>query len=139
MSVESKGRREAHMKGRRGFFQDAAIFGAGLLGMSKSLQARDEKPMRTRLRESSHGHSQATGTPLPMITPDAADLPHETEGNVKVFHLVAEPVRRKIAPFKTIDAWGYNKSCPGPTIQVQQGDRVRVVFANLLPTYASLP
>jgi len=40
---------------------------------------------------------------------------------VKVFHVVAEPVKRKIAPFKTIDAWGYNGSCPGPTIQVQQG------------------
>jgi FtsP/CotA-like multicopper oxidase with cupredoxin domain len=52
---------------------------------------------------------------------------------VKVFHLIAEPVRQKIAPFKTIDAWGYNGSIPGPTIQVQQGDRVRVVFENRLP------
>jgi FtsP/CotA-like multicopper oxidase with cupredoxin domain len=57
---------------------------------------------------------------------------------IKVFHLVAEPVKRKIAPFKTIDAWGYNGSCPGPTIQVQQGDRVRVVFENRLPESTSL-
>ena len=45
-----------------------------------------------------------------MMTPDLADLPYEMDGGVKVFHLVSEPVKRKIAPFKTIDAWGYNGS-----------------------------
>jgi len=75
---------------------------------------------------------------LPMVTPDVADLPFEMDGAVKVFRLVAEPVKRKIAPFKTIDAWGYNGSCPGPTIQVRQGDRVRVVFENQLPESTSL-
>ncbi len=74
----------------------------------------------------------------PMMTPDIADLPHEMDGGVKVFRIVAEPVKRKIAPFKTIDVWGYNGSCPGPTIQVQQGDRVRVVFENKLPESTSL-
>ena len=74
----------------------------------------------------------------PMVTPDLSDLPHEMDGGVKVFKLVAEPVKRKIAPFKTIDAWGYNGSCPGPTIQVQQGDRVRVVFENKLPESTSI-
>jgi FtsP/CotA-like multicopper oxidase with cupredoxin domain len=123
---------------RRRFFQDAAIFGAGLLGMSKSLEAQAEKPMRMRPHEANHGRSAAPSAPLPMVTPDVADLPHEMDGNAKVFHLVAEPAKRKIAPFKTIDAWGYNGSCPGPTIQVQQGDRVRVVFENRLPESTSL-
>jgi len=118
---------------RRRFFQDAAIFGAGLLGMSKSLEAQAEKPMRMRPHEVNHGHSSAPGDPVSMATPDVADIQHEMDGNVKVFHLIAEPVKRKIAPFKTIDAWGYNGSCPGPTIQVRQGDRVRVVFENRLP------
>jgi FtsP/CotA-like multicopper oxidase with cupredoxin domain len=107
---------------RRRFFQDAAMLGAGLFGLSKSLQAQEEKP-----------HAQPMGAFLPMTTPDVADLPHVLDGGVKVFHLIAEPVRQKIAPFKTIDAWGYNGSIPGPTIQVQQGDRVRVVFENRLP------
>jgi len=62
-----------------------------------------------------------------MVTPDVSDLPHEMDGGVKVFKLAAEPVKKKIVPFKTIDAWGYNGSCPGPTIQVQQGERVRVI------------
>ena len=47
---------------------------------------------------------------------------------MKVFRLRAEPLKQKIAPFKTIDVWGYNGSCPGPTIQVTQGDRVRVIL-----------
>ena len=118
---------------RRRFFQDAAMMGAGLFGLSKSLQAQEEKPKAMPPREASHGHAQPAGTFLPMATPDVPDLPHVLDGGVKVFHLIAEPVRQKIAPFKTIDAWGYNGSIPGPTIQVQQGDRVRVVFENRLP------
>jgi FtsP/CotA-like multicopper oxidase with cupredoxin domain len=68
-----------------------------------------------------------------MLTPDVPDLPHELDGATKVFRLTAEPLQRKIAPFKTIDTWGYNGSCPGPTIQIQQGDRVRIIFENKLP------
>src|SRR5438445_3401883 len=130
---------EAKMSGtRRRFFQDAAMIGAGLFGLSKSLQAQDEKSMSMRPREANHSHTPPRGAFLPMMTPDVADLAHEMDGDVKVFHLIGEPVKRKISPFKTIDAWGYNGSCPGPTIQVQQGDRVRVVFENRLPESTSL-
>src|SRR5438034_6647283 len=62
---------------RRRFFQDAAIFGAGLLGMSKSLEAQAEKPMRMDPREANHSHPPATGAPMPMMTPDVADLRSE--------------------------------------------------------------
>ena len=122
---------------RRRFFQDAAIFGAGLLGMSESLQAQNEKAIPMRPREAHREHTLPSAF-LPMTTPDVADLPHKMDGAVKVFRLDAEPVKKKIAPFKTIDAWGYNGSCPGPTIQVQQGDRVRVIFENRLPESTSL-
>src|SRR5260370_40458749 len=94
---------------RRRFFQDAAVFGADILGQSKSRHAQDEKSMAMRPRETPRGKG-AAGTLLPMTTPDLADLPHEMDGGVKVFHLAAEPVKKKIAPFKTIDAWGYNGS-----------------------------
>jgi len=123
---------------RRRFFQDAAIFGAGFFGLSKSLPAQEEKPTPQHHRESQYRRTPAMGALLPMMTPDVADLPHELDGGVKVFHLAAEPVKRKIAPFKTIDTWGYNGSCPGPTIQVLQGDRVRVVFENRLPESTTL-
>jgi hypothetical protein len=32
-----------------------------------------------------------------------------------------------------MNAWGYNGSVPGPMIEVNEGDRVRVVFTNKLP------
>ena len=39
---------------------------------------------------------------------------------------------------KTLDLWGFNGSAPGPTIQVNQGDRVRVLFENHLPEPTSM-
>ena len=65
-------------------------------------------------------------------------MPYTMDGDTKVFHLVAEVVRQKISPLKTIDAWGFNGSAPGPTIQVNQGDRVRVIFDNHLPEPTSM-
>jgi len=70
---------------------------------------------------------------LPVATPDVPDLPFEMDNGVKVFHLIAEPVKRQIVPFKMMEVWGYNGTCPGPTIQANQGDRVRIIFDNRLP------
>jgi manganese oxidase len=124
---------------RRNFFQDAMLFGAGLFGLSSRLNATTSPDSRD---ETKHGHPTAA-TPtareaVPMITPDVADLPFEMDGEVKVFRLKAAPTKQKIAPFKTIDVWGYNGSCPGPTIQVTQGDRVRIIFENGLPESTSM-
>jgi hypothetical protein len=52
---------------------------------------------------------------------------------VKEFHLIAEPVKQELIPGKVVDLWGYNGSAPGPTIQVNQGDRVRIIVDNHLP------
>jgi manganese oxidase len=125
---------------RRKFFQDAAIFGAGLFGLSSRLRAEQTlgaSRARSHSRSAIPPNPPAAASP-PMVTPDIPDLLHEMDGAVKVFRLTAEPVQRKIAPFKTIDVWGYNGSCPGPTIQIQQGDRVRVIFENKLPESTSI-
>jgi FtsP/CotA-like multicopper oxidase with cupredoxin domain len=128
---------------RRKFFQDAAVLGAGLFGMSSQLPAEQTSTASRQRSTPKHppgnpaNNSPVAASP-PMLTPDVPDLPYELDAGVRVFHLVAEPVHRKIAPFKAIDAWGYNGSTPGPTIQIQQGDRVRVVFENKLPESTSL-
>ena len=124
---------------RRKFFQDAAVLGVGLFGMSSRLPAENAVEQAAGAkRRTQANRSEASSPPVPMLTPDVPDLPHELDGGVKVFHLVAEPVRRKIAPFKTIDTWGYNGSTPGPTIQIQQGDRVRIILENRLPESTSI-
>ena len=70
---------------------------------------------------------------VPVLTVDVADLPFTMDNGVKVFHLVAEPVKQLIIPGRTFDLWGFNGSAPGPTIQANEGDRVRIVFDNHLP------
>jgi FtsP/CotA-like multicopper oxidase with cupredoxin domain len=119
---------------RRNFFQDALVLSAGLFGLKADAATRSQdKPKRPTAAPISREHP-----PIPMFAPDLADLPCKLDGTTKVFRLTAEPVQLKIAPFKTIDAWGYNGSCPGPTIQITQGDHVRVVFENNLPESTSL-
>jgi FtsP/CotA-like multicopper oxidase with cupredoxin domain len=74
----------------------------------------------------------------PVVTTDVGDLPFEMDGDTKVFRLTAHVFKRQIAPNKTIDVWGFNGSAPGPTIQVTQGDKVRIIFKNELPEPSSL-
>ena len=76
--------------------------------------------------------------PAPVVTTDVGDLSYSVDGGAKVFHLVAEVLRQKIHPDKTIDVWGFNGSAPGPTIQVNQGDHVRIIFDNHLPEPSSI-
>jgi manganese oxidase len=52
---------------------------------------------------------------------------------VKVFHLVAEPVRHEFAPGLVANCWGYNGRVHGPTIEAVEGDRVRIYMTNRLP------
>ena len=113
---------------RRSFFQNAAAL-AALFGLPSHLSAEKTAPRKTTEPPRPH---------VPVLTPDVPDLPFTLDSATKVFHLRAEPVKRKIAPFKTIDAWGYNGSCPGPTIQVTQGDRIRIHVENALPESTSM-
>ncbi len=124
---------------RRQFLQGATILGTALgAGSTAAGQHQHQQPHAplTRQRPPA-GNAPAAARPQsiahPVLTPDLAELPFHIENGVKVFHLTAEPVKRQLVPFKTMDVWGYNGSCPGPAIQVNQGDRVRIVFENRLP------
>lgn len=70
---------------------------------------------------------------VPIETPNGTTLPYTVRDGVKVFHLIAEPVRRELAPGLIVDAWGYNGQTPGPTIEALEGDRVRIYVTNHLP------
>ncbi len=74
----------------------------------------------------------------PVITPNGTSLPWRMEGGVKVFHLIAERVRREFTPGFVVDAWGYNGITPGPTIEAFEGDRVRLLVENRLPEPTSI-
>lgn len=75
---------------------------------------------------------------VPVETPNGVTMPWKTDGGVKVFHLVAEPVQREFAPGMIVNCWGYNGIAPGPTIEAVQGDRVRMLVTNKLPEATSV-
>ena len=66
-------------------------------------------------------------------TPDLPTLGWQMSGRVKEFHLTAAPVRTEFMTGRPVDAWGFNGSMPGPTIEITQGDRVRIFVKNGLP------
>jgi len=66
-------------------------------------------------------------------TPDVAKLPWTLDNGVKVFHLTAEVVKTTLLPGREMYGWGYNGSVPGPTIEINEGDRVRIILHNKLP------
>ena len=123
------------MSSRRGFLQNL-LAGAGIFASTKVLSAQEiqmsgDKPGMNLNGKNGPVHNH--GTPVLVQTPDAPDLPFRMDGNVKEFHLIAEPVKQEIVPGRVVDLWGYNGSAPGPTIQITQGDRVRIIVDNHLP------
>ena len=73
-----------------------------------------------------------------VITPNGSTLPWSMKDGVKAFHLIAEPVEREFAPGMTVKCWGYNGQTPGPTIEVMEGDRIRVFVTNKLPEHTTI-
>jgi FtsP/CotA-like multicopper oxidase with cupredoxin domain len=83
--------------------------------------------------------SHASNLPYtPVVTPNGATLPWKMVNGVKEFHLVAEPVKRELAPGMVINCWGYNGMSPGPTIEAVEGDHVRFLVTNRLPENTSV-
>ena len=116
------------MSNRRTFLQSVMGAGAALLASRRGVA----EPVRGAV------HAGVPKAAVPVVTTDIGDLPFTIVGGVKVFHLVAQVIRQRISPDKEIDVWGFNGSAPGPTIQVTQGDRVRVIFDNHLPEPSSI-
>ena len=70
--------------------------------------------------------------PRAVRTLNGWTLPPRIEGDVKEFHLVAEEIEHEFAPGSRAKCWGYNGTTPGPTIEVVEGDRVRILVTNRL-------
>jgi manganese oxidase len=73
----------------------------------------------------------------PAETEGIGNQPLEPEeildDGTKVFRLRAEIFDWEIEPDNIVEAWGYNGQVPGPLIQVDVGDQVRVHVENDLP------
>ncbi len=107
--------------------------------------------------------SKLTGKQMGSVeTLGGNPLGYTMDGNVKVFHLTAQPIEQWMVDGKQADwvdlvpkknkqyqhwmkplkqkikCWGYNGTTPGPTIEATEGDRVRIVVKNELPEPTSV-
>src|SRR6516225_5139866 len=132
-----------YMSSRRSFIQSALSLGAGLVASAKAFARAQPQHHQMQMGERPHapaqkGRGSRAERSLPVETQDVLQLPWKMVDGAKEFHLVAEPVKRRLIPGRDMEVWGYNGSCPGPTIQVNQGDRVRIVFENRLPESSTI-
>ena len=74
---------------------------------------------------------------LPVTTLNGWSLPWRMNNNVKEFHLVVDPVKREMAPSMVANLWDYNGQSLGPTIEVVEGDCIRIFVTNRLPEVTS--
>ncbi len=129
------------MFNRRDFFRGAGAATAAIAAASVSkvaLAALPEPVLQTR-PDTMPPLVPDTGRPYrPVVTLNGWTLPWRMNGGVKEFHLVAEPVVREMAPGFKAHLWGYNGQSPGPTIEVVEGDRVRIFVTNRLPEHTSI-
>mmetsp|Transcript_3946 Transcript_3946/g.6463 ORF Transcript_3946/g.6463 Transcript_3946/m.6463 type:complete len:467 (-) Transcript_3946:138-1538(-) len=112
---------------------------ASLAAVSKAALAGLPEPVIQTSPDTQPPLQPPTGRPYnPVVTLNGWTLPWRMNNGVKEFHLVAEPVVREMAPGFKAHLWGYNGQSPGPTIEVVEGDRVRVFVTNKLPERTSI-
>src|SRR3989475_4153968 len=126
------------MKNRRDFLKNSLGVGAGFAAAPRLFAAPQANAAGMDMKHMDHATVRSSSGIVFVETPDVSQLPWRMDGNLKEFHLIAEPVKQEIFPGRVVDLWGYNGSAPGPTIQVNQGDRVRIVVDNHLPEATSM-
>ena len=74
-----------------------------------------------------------------VLTDALSPLKQELDGDVKVFRLTIDEMDWRIDELMPpVKALGYNAQWPGPTIRVNQGDKVRAIFTNNLKETTSV-
>ena len=129
------------MVSRRTFFRSAGAATAAVAAasVSKVAMAALPEPVTQDRPDTMPPLVPTTGRPYnPVVTLNGWTLPWRMNQGVKEFHLVAEPVVREMAPGFKAHLWGYNGQSPGPTIEVVEGDRVRVFVTNKLPEHTTV-
>lgn len=126
------------MNTRRKFLTGAAVTMAAA-GVSRHALARLPEPVIQNSPNTMKPLMPNNGLDYnPVVTLNGWTLPWRMNNGVKEFHLVAEPVVREMAPGFKAHLWGYNGQSPGPTIEVVEGDKVRIFVTNKLPEHTSI-
>jgi FtsP/CotA-like multicopper oxidase with cupredoxin domain len=131
-----QGHREAgmqamlHLAAGGGGSETAAAAGGDTSSSSSQMTVEQMDQM---MKESLGAFPAATeGTGAQVLDPTV--LPDGT----KQFELTAAVTKWEVSPGKTVDAWTYNGTVPGPTLKVAVGDKVAIVLHNQLPQSTSI-
>ncbi len=125
------------MTSRRQFLTGAGL--VGVAAVSRSALAALPEPIIQTGADTQPPLAPPEGQDYnPVVTLNGWTAPWRMNHGVKEFHLVAEPVEREIAPGMVARLWGYNGQSPGPTIEVVEGDRLRIFVTNRLPEHTSI-
>ncbi|MGO8858801.1 MAG: multicopper oxidase family protein [Steroidobacteraceae bacterium] len=123
---------------RRSFFSSAGAAVAAAAVGKAALAALPEVVSSDTAKMQGPLHPRSGRPYQPVATLNGWTLPWRMRNGVKEFHLVAEPVLREVAPGMKAHLWGYNGQSPGPTIEVVEGDRVRLFVTNRLAEHTSV-
>ena len=122
------------MFNRRQFLRDAGVTAMGAALVSKVGAASLPEAQLQAAAATQPPMAPPNGRPYnPVVTLNGWSLPWRMKDGWKEFHLVAEAVVRELAPGMKVNLWGYNGQSPGPTIEVVEGDKVRIFVTNKLP------
>ena len=140
---------------RRPIFRAMSVMSILILLTGFSSRAQDPQPDTTsptlappKKADPPRPWAEAARNPLPpgkpgkdytpTVVPNGAKADYRVVDGVKVFHLVAEPIKWEVADGLNIRTWGYNGRVPGPMIELAEGDRVRIYVSNKLPAPTSV-
>ena len=113
--------------------REALVSGAAVLATGAALLREEAEALAKP-----GGGAGGGGAHTPVEMPNGSTLPFKLVDGVKELRLVAEPVKRELAPGMTVNCWGYNGQTPGPVIEAVEGDRVRILLTNKLPERTSV-
>jgi FtsP/CotA-like multicopper oxidase with cupredoxin domain len=127
------------MNTRRNFLRSAGGALLAAAAVSKAAQGAVPEAQGQTKPDTQPPLAPSNGRPYnPVVTLNGWTLPWRIKDGWKEFHLVAEPVRRQMAPGMTAHLWGYNGQSPGPTIECVEGDKVRIFVTNKLPEHTTI-
>lgn len=84
------------------------------------------------------GYRDASLEPVGVSAPDLKILQGKMVRGAREFQIRATPTRRELLPGIWMDAYGYNDLFPGPVLEMNQGERIRIIFRNELPEETTL-
>jgi manganese oxidase len=109
---------------------------AGMAGMDMSTGTVADAGVNTPANDQMDATMAVNTKAFPAKTEGLGAQPLEPKvlaDGTKEFDLTAEVVQWEVSPGKQVEAWTYNGTVPGPTVSVNDGDKVRVVLKNQLP------